>query len=711
MPHTYHRIALLSATALLAACGGNTPPAAPVAKTAQATRQGGAAPDLIDHYVAWAAHIHGIVAEPDGVTIFDAITGTGRVEFLAKPRRIHYGFDNVSALYDADGAGGQVTRLYQAAFNRIPDRVGLGFWLDKLETGAVSLHELATIFTQSQEFKDLYGANAGNAALVLALYRNVLHREPDQQGYRFWLSALDEQRLTLPGLLVYMSESDENRSLTRDTIQRGVWYQRIPMPAAGPYKVGGTIQGLGNHTGLTLAEGLDGLRIYAASTAFELPNRYAEGHQYRVRIITQPPFRHCVVGNGAGTVGQADATGVRIDCNEPAADVLHTVGGTISGLDQAAGLVLASNGARIAVAARATTFTTGAPQVAGSRYNVTIAEQPSGRNCTIQSGSGYLAAAVANIEVTCLPTEALHLQVVAGDDVTAGYADGPALQARFRSPAGLALDSAGNLLVAESGNHTVRKLAPDGIVSTVAGSPGPDGYGYGYVDGPAAAAKFWWLSDVAPDSNGNLYVSDTFNHRIRKITPAGQVTTVAGSGQNVSADGSGAAASFAWPGALAVDAAGNLYVRDRSALRKVTPSGVVSTIAGGAVNQNVPGEGGLAIDRNGNLYLLAAPAQFGGAYLLQKITPAGAITTIAELPSREGEQMPEDAGGVAIHPDTGVVYAAIGGRIHLVYPTGTVATVARPSRRTYLLRDLQFDRQGRLFGSSYNAVVRITNPP
>src|SRR5213593_3736548 len=133
-----------------------------------------------------------------------------------------------------------------------------------------------------------------------------------------------------------------------------------------------------------------------------------------------------------------------------------------------------------------------------------------------------------------------------------GSVDGTAGAARFNYPSGVAVDSAGNVYVADSGNSTIRKITPDGTVTTLAGSAGQSGS----ADGTGSAARFNNPRGVAVDSVGNVYVADTSNATIRKVTPAGAVTTLAGlAGSGGSADGTGSAARFLDPSGVAVDSA------------------------------------------------------------------------------------------------------------------------------------------------------------
>lgn len=171
-------------------------------------------------------------------------------------------------------------------------------------------------------------------------------------------------------------------------------------------------------------------------------------------------------------------------------------------------------------------------------------------------------------------TEKGEVQTIAGS--TEGFADGSALEARFNTPSGIVIDKDGNIIIADTSNNRIRKLSTDGRVSTIAGS----GTG-GFKDGAAGEAQFDGPTGVAVDKQGAIFVADAYNDRVRKITTDGNVITVAGAGSPGFADGDAASAMFDTPSGIAVDKDGNAFVADtgNGAIRKITPQGEVATIA------------------------------------------------------------------------------------------------------------------------------------
>lgn len=210
-----------------------------------------------------------------------------------------------------------------------------------------------------------------------------------------------------------------------------------------------------------------------------------------------------------------------------------------------------------------------------------------------------------------------------------GYDEGTGSDASFNSPYAIATDDNGNFYVSDFQNHVIRKITSAGVVSTFAGSGT-----LGFTDGTGSSAVFYAPADVAIDGSGNLYVADFMNHAIRKITPEGVVTTLAGNGSSGSADGTGANARFYHPMGVAVDGDGNVYVADRynQLIRKVTPEGVVTTLAGTGSEGTEDGTGTAAsftnpfkldVDGSGNVYVAT------GGHTIRKITAEGVVTTFA----------------------------------------------------------------------------------
>ncbi len=231
---------------------------------------------------------------------------------------------------------------------------------------------------------------------------------------------------------------------------------------------------------------------------------------------------------------------------------------------------------------------------------------------------------------------------LAGSAGAAGASDGTGSAARFNAPAAAAIDASGNIYATDSNNNTIRKIAPGGVVTTFAGSAGLSGT----TDGTGTAARFLTTWGVVMDASGNLFVCDRNNYTIRKITPAGVVSTFAGTGgARGSTDATGAAARFGWPTCIAIDGSGNLYVTDQSnfTIRKITPAGVVTTLAGSAGQLGTTdGTGsaarfsnpsGIIVDHNGNVFVTD-----NGSYTVRKITPAGVVTTFAGSPNNAGSQ-------------------------------------------------------------------------
>lgn len=283
------------------------------------------------------------------------------------------------------------------------------------------------------------------------------------------------------------------------------------------------------------------------------------------------------------------------------------------------------------------------------------------------------------------------LDFVAGSIGSLGNIDGKGTDARFNSPGSVAVATDGNVYVADRNNHVIRKISPDGVVSVFAGAPGISGS----TDGPAATAKFYIPDSVAVDAAGSVYVADTGNSTIRKITPDGTVLTLAGlAGNRGSTDGIGSSARFDYPAGVAVDALGNVFVADTSnyTIRKVSTIGIVTTLAGSPHQVGtVDGIGSaarfctprnLALDAAGNL--IVPDTDFN---VIRKVSQDGVVTTLAGLGTSAGfngyvDGMSTSARfnqpyGVAID-GSGNIYVGDSGnhRIRKIAPSGMVSTVA-----------------------------------
>ena len=220
------------------------------------------------------------------------------------------------------------------------------------------------------------------------------------------------------------------------------------------------------------------------------------------------------------------------------------------------------------------------------------------------------------------------LSVFAGVLQSAGGRDSVGIAAQFNQPGGAAQDRSGTIYVADTGNHTIRKMTPQGVVTTFAGASGQAGN----ADGTGAAARFSSPVGLALDAAGNLYVADGGNHTVRRISAAGVVTTVVGvAGQAGSSDGAAAVARLDTPIKVALDGAGGMYVLSSKAVRKVAADGGLSTLPirpGAGVTGQQPfglGFSGIAVDGAGNVLVADAAASgiFSGVGTVRKFDPQG----------------------------------------------------------------------------------------
>ena len=391
-----------------------------------------------------------------------------------------------------------------------------------------------------------------------------------------------------------------------------------------------------------------------------------------------------------GQIGSSDGTGAAARFNGPAG-VATDSSGNVYVVDQVNSTVrkIASGGVVTTLA--------GTAGVAGSTDNTGITARFNfpGALCTDSSGNIYVADTKGNLFITDQDNDTIRQLVISSGAVTTvagspgilGFSNGSGTGAEFYAPLGIAIDGSGNLYIADTGNNSIRKLAPGGAVTNLAGTSGN-----GDADGTGTAARFFVPTGVAVDASGNVFVADELNDIIREITPGGVVTTIAGSpGDAAAADGTGSAARFYEPFGIAVDSSDNLYVSDagNSTIRKIAPGGVVTTLAGSAgMAGYADGTGsaarfkiplGVAVDSNGNVYVAEQ-----GNFTIRKITSAGVVTTLAGTAGNVGSADGTGAAasfnlpaGVAVDSG-GNVYVAdyANDIIRKITPGGVVTTLA-----------------------------------
>jgi NHL repeat len=402
--------------------------------------------------------------------------------------------------------------------------------------------------------------------------------------------------------------------------------------AANAYHLSGTIAGL-TASGLILANGSDTVSPPTNATSFAFARTVAFGGTYSVTVQQQPAGLACAVaGNFPVTMGAGDVTDLAVTCT-PA-----------NSLTPLAGQLACPNSG---------------PYPDGSGTNASLP----GVFAMGSDAAGNLFAggfgAVREISKQGVVT------TLAGQVGSLGAMDGTGPAARFAGPEGVAVDNQGNLLVGDGGR--IRQITPQGVVSTIAGSLTLAGF----ADGSGSNARFTGAAGVAIDTLGNLYVADATNNAIRKVTSAGVVTTLAGNGASGFVDGTGAAARFNLPIDVAIDAAGNLYVSDagNNAIRKITPAGVVTTLAGGGPTNPgfVDGVGSaarfktterLVLGTGGNLYVadqqFSAASYSGGEALRVVDSSTGQVTTLAvtsDYTANHPSPVPSSA-SIALPPST-----------------------------------------------------------
>jgi hypothetical protein len=268
--------------------------------------------------------------------------------------------------------------------------------------------------------------------------------------------------------------------------------------------------------------------------------------------------------------------------------------------------------------------------------------------------------------------------------------NGPAINAELNYPRGVAVDVIGNIYIADANNNRIRMVSPSGIITTVAGN----GYaGFSGDNGLAISAELNNPQGVAVDASGNIYIADTANNRIRKVNPSGTITTAAGNGtQGFSGDdGDATIAELAYPRGVGADASGNIYIPDtlNSRIRKVSTNGIITTVAGVATN-GYSGDNGLATSAQLNGPMGATVDATGNIYIadmsnrrIRMVSPNGIITTVAGngLSGYSGDYGPATSAtlfspwGVAVDASGNLYIADENTRVRMVTPSAPAPSI------------------------------------
>jgi sugar lactone lactonase YvrE len=656
------------------------------------------------------------------------------------------GSSEFKAQYGTDPSNTQiVNKLYQNVLHRAGEAAGLAYWVGALDSHAVSTAQVLAGFSDSPE----------NKAGVLAAI---------QGGIAFLETGI---AYTRPGISVFAGSGvggnrdglGTSASLYRPWSIATDGAGNVYVADAGtasvrkitPAGVVATLHGAANAIGLVPFGGIAYASTTEVMTADRAGNVYGAGKGAIVKV--DPNGQVTILAGTAYVYGAADGTGAAARFQDITALAVDgagnvyaadggsntirkiTAAGVVTTLAGTAGMWGSVDG--VGAAAR---FGTPSGVAVDGLGNVYVADASNeiirkvtadgvvttlagtsgavgivdgiGAAARFDSLGGIAVDAAGNIYVTDLQsvrklTPAGVVTMLAGQPHIMGSVDGVGAGARFDHPTGVAVDASGTLYVVDNAGDTVRKIDASGAVSTFVGSAP------GSADGTGGAATFHNPEGAAIDGAGNIYIADTSNDTIRKISAAGVVTTLAGSaGVSGSADGVGSAARFYWPTAVAVDGVGNVYVADtqNSTIRKITPAGLVTTIAGTAGkfgSTDGPGAsallsfpGALAVDQGGNIY-------FTSAGTLRRIASDGNVTTIAKV----------GGGGLAVDA-IGNVYVTVASTICKVSSSGVVTTLAGSAAlgsadgtgsgaQFYQPSGLAIDRAGNLYVSdTHNQTIR-----
>ncbi len=498
-----------------------------------------------------------------------------------------------------------------------------------------------------------------------------------------------------------------------------------------PSGIVSTFAGSVNQPGSTDGIGTEARFYYPSGIAIDSSDNLfvADTSNHTIRKIT-PSGVVTTLSGAAGTSGSADGTGPAARFNQP-------WGMTIDGSDNLYVTDVGNYTIRKITPTGFVTILAGAAGFRGNRNGTGHrAWFHTPRGITIDQ-SGDLFVVEEHIHLVRKITSVGVVTTFAGQADVSGNTDGTGTSATFFRPRGITIDDAGNLFVTDSNNYSIRKITPAAVVTTFAGQAG---VGEGWIDGTGSNARFSSTNGIVMDSSGNLIVADTYNKSLRSINSLGVVTTLTGPYKLY--NGTGSAARFVGPTSLALDSNKNVFVADpgNHTIRKITPAGVVTTFAGQVgITGNTDATGiaarfkqpyGIAIDRSNNLFVTDS-----GSHTIRKITPAGVVTTFAGKSDTLGS---DDGTGEAarFNSPQGITIDAqnnlyIGDTnnftIRKITPTGVVTTVAGnpgnyghvdgtgAAAQFYNPLNLTTDHEGNIFvadcdtgGGEYSYIRKIT---
>jgi sugar lactone lactonase YvrE len=489
--------------------------------------------------------------------------------------------------------------------------------------------------------------------------------------------------------------------------------QPPPVPTAGLSLIAGNTSGPGTADGAGSAARFAGPKNLALDGA---GNLYVGDCLGGIRKITPAGVVTTIAGSAIRGTSDGMGTAAQFNC---AYGIALAVDGTlyVSDFNASTIRIVTQNGTVMTVAGVTGLGALDGP-LATARFNRPHA-------VAFDSAGKLYVADDGNKTIRKIDLVTASVTTFAGAAGQAGNVDGPAASARFNGPSGLAFDKAGTLYVADRG--TIRAISPAGVVTTIAGMAAS----YGSADGAGSAARF---SDImrgmATDAAGNVYLADFSNQVVRKISPAGVVSTYAGqAGVAGSIDGDRLSARFLGPAGVVVNAAGDLFVADsNNTIRKIDAAGKVTTIAGApTVTGSADGTGAGAlfngvssstIDSNGTLYVVDS---FGTT--IRKITRAGVVTTVA---GQAG--VSQNIGGVSgtarfvsisgiVADQAGNLFVTDDQTIREVSAAGMVFTLARPITalpscysETSSLSGIVRDAAGNFYvaDSALNAIFKVS---